>query len=281
MKSNLAALVEALRILKISNFLNKKGRILITAHGLHEPPEGNSAPLISLIKKGIYGNSCIVAECAEDFLAIEGRGLAFFEFEIIGKEKNIHEITANFLLKENLINPLFVGFELLKLLFKQDNKIKTGSLFISIFHCGDEPNRFPNYCKIGGTRRYLPTEDFKLVYNEFEEIAKMLNQIFYPKVEIRFKVINRRESFHVSKDSKIVASLQKAYYKVTGTKLKEKMLNIVADAPYFANVAHIPVTYHGVDSRTAHSDLEFINIDDAVRASKVYIQTAIEFFTKN
>ena len=296
MKAGLVAIIEALRIIKESNYISNKGKILFTAHGLHEPP-GDSNSLKALIRKGIYGDACVVAEGGRNylttssgkeeqfFLATKGKGLIFFEFYIKRKGKEIHELFSKSSIRSN---PLLIGYHLIDMLVKkgkiiEKNRMKdigAGSLFLYRFKAGDKTQRFPRSCIIEGSRRYLPGETLEDINKEFNTLHNKIQDFASPEIEVKLKVIDRRQPFEIDKDSLIVYSLKKAYLSITGKNLVEGIMSSVADGSYFTNLAHIPFVYQGVNTNnSAHSSLEFVDIDDVARTAKIYLQIIIEYFS--
>jgi len=300
MKAGLVAVIEALRIIKESNYISNKGRILFTAHGLHEPP-GDSNSLKALIKEGIHGDACVVAEGGRnylpivgkevDFLATKGKGLIFFEFHIKRKGKEIHEpigLDYRVFSKSSIqSNPLLIGYHLIDMLVKkgkiiEKNRTKdmgAGSLFLYRLKSGDKTQRFPRSCIIEGSRRYLPGETLEDIKEEFNVLRNKIQEFASTEIEVRLKVIDRRQPFEIDKNSLIVNSLREAYLSITGKNLVEGIINVVADGSYFANLANIPFIYHGVHCNSAHSSLEFVDIDDVIRTTKIYIQIIVEYFS--
>lgn len=278
MKSGLAAMAEAVRVIKELGFpLN--GTIMLTAHGLHEAPLGHNETLESLMRKNIYGDACVVGEVASNFIPLVGKGMIIFEFVITRPGEVLHETKA-----PDGVNPILAGQKLIELLRINVDKIggqnyygkkKSETIFFGIFESGDFYNRIPTKCRIVGTRRFSPGRAFQDVEEEFEGIIKKIESSF--NVEIKVDLSRIGLPFKVNRNEKIVISLRNAYEHVVKEKLSFGATDTVGNAPWFINLANIPTVYHGVDQSTAHSDLEYVKISDIVRAAKVYVLTALNY----
>lgn len=278
MKSSLAAYAEVARILKeLGNPF--KGTLMITAHGLHESPVGHGEALESLLKRGIHGDACVVGEVADDFVPVVGKGQTTFEYNISRDGDPVHETWA----KPGTVNPLDAGYELLKLFEEKRAEIKedvmeyvgSESIFVGIFQGGDFFNRVPTTCKIMGTRRFSTKRTEEEIDRELGEMADKVAEKTGAGVEL--KTVRTAEAFIMEKDDPIVTSLRGSYQIATGKELPLGGVSIVGDGSKFINIAGIPTVYHGIDGSTAHSDLEYIHLDDFVRATKVYLGTALNF----
>jgi len=71
-------------------------------------------------------------------------------------------------------------------------------------------------------------------------------------------------------DHPLLLALQEAYREVTGDELKPVGIKVVADGALFA-AAGIPTVYHGPVGSGAHADIEFMTVDELVRAAEVYV----------
>jgi len=278
MKSSLAAYAEVARILKEIG-CPFRGTLMITAHGLHESPVGHGETIESLLRRGIHGDACVVGEVAEKFLPVVGKGQTTFEFNISREGSPIHETWA----KPGTVNPIDAGYELLKLFDERRREISKDameyvgaeSIFVGIFQSGDFFNRVPTTCRIMGTRRFSTKRASDDIDRELQEMADRVGAKTGATVEL--KTVRCGEAFTLNKDEPVVASLRNAYQTATGKELPLGGVSIVGDGAKFINIARIPAVYHGIDGSTAHSDLEHIHISDFVRATKVYLGTALNF----
>ena len=279
MKSSLAAIAEMARIL-VESSAKFRGEILITVHGLHEAPWGKNETLRSLIDKKIFGDAAVVCELGGTFLPIVGKGMTFFEFIITREGPVLHDTMVT----PDVVNPIWAGHRLLEILrdkvapLTQEPYEYVGpdSLFIGIFESGDFYNRVTQKCRIVGTRRHTPKRTMHDVRSELESAAQQVEQEMNVKVNLELQ--RMEEAFRLARDEKIVKVIRKAYLEVTGNELPFGGTPTIANGTHLIQWASVPAVCHAVDSTTAHADLEFVHLDDIVRATKVYIATALNFF---
>ncbi|MBC8232155.1 M20/M25/M40 family metallo-hydrolase [bacterium] len=282
MKSSLAAIAEMARVF-VESSAKFKGEILITAHGLHEAPWGENETLRSLIDKKIFGDATVVGELGGTFLPIVGKGLTIFEFIITREGPVLHET----MIGTDVVNPIWAGHRLLEVLrdgveqltHEPYEYVGPDSLFIGIFEGGDFYNRVTQKCRIVGTRRHTPKRTVADVRNELESAVQQIEQEMNVKVTLNLQ--RMEEAFQLSQNEKIVRAIRKAYLEVTGNELPYGGTSTIANGTHLIQWASVPSVCHAVDSTTAHADLEFVHLEDIVRATRVYIATALNFFGQN
>jgi acetylornithine deacetylase/succinyl-diaminopimelate desuccinylase-like protein len=91
MKSGLAAAAEALRALRDTKALSA-GKVLLTAHDLHEAPWGAGQQLDQLIRDGCVGDGILLPEPLHDRLPVVGRGGATWKVTIRRTGQPVHEV---------------------------------------------------------------------------------------------------------------------------------------------------------------------------------------------
>src|SRR5439155_9155096 len=91
MKGGIAAMCEAMRALRDAGVL-PGGRILVTAHDLHESPWGDGSQVDGLIDRGFLGDGVLLPEYLSDPLPVVGRGLAILEARITRDGQPVHEV---------------------------------------------------------------------------------------------------------------------------------------------------------------------------------------------
>ncbi len=72
MKGGIAAFVEALRVLRDTDAI-QRGGVMITAHDHHEAPWGDRRQLLALIREGYVGDGVLLPEYLGDVLPVAGR----------------------------------------------------------------------------------------------------------------------------------------------------------------------------------------------------------------
>jgi acetylornithine deacetylase/succinyl-diaminopimelate desuccinylase-like protein len=278
MKGGLAAMAEAAHVIASSG-ARLKGDLLLVAHGLHEAPDGHGEDLLDLVRRGIKGDAVIIAEVASDTLPVVGLGQAIFDFTISRPGETTHEL----LTPPATPHPILAAVHLVNLMEARNAELAQSpipyigaeSYFIGILHGGDFFNRWTNTCRLVGTRRYGPANSFAGVEEELRSMAARVERDTWARVDLN--LIPVRDGFRVAEDESLVVALRRAYLEVTGHDLPLVGSRMVGDAPIFITEGKVPALYHGPGGQGAHADLESVAVADLVRATKVYVLTALDY----
>jgi acetylornithine deacetylase/succinyl-diaminopimelate desuccinylase-like protein len=274
MKGAMSAMVECVRVLKDLG-LPRRGRILLTFHGLHEM--GGSAPLLALIRRGIVGDAVIIGELGSgEQLIISSPGLTFFRYAVQRQGDVIHETNA----LPGMGDPLRIGNALFGRLMSLRDELhdntahQRGSLFVGRFVAGDYPNRLPATCVIEGTRRHSAGWSIADTRAELKQIAHDALDNGDPSarssitIETTFPV--QIEAYEIDPACRIAQSLRFAYRFVSGNELIPTTSRAVGNAADFVNLAGIPAVYYGCQYATAHSDNERLSVSELTHLVRVY-----------
>jgi len=278
MKGGMAAVVEALQAL-IASGAAVDGSVLVTAHGLHEAPMGDQRTLHSLIRKGIHGDAAVVVELGEDFLPLAAKGMAIFRFEISREGTPMHEVEA----PTDLPHPLWVTGRLLGALDAWRTQLAEHpvpllgpeSIFLGQVHGGDFYNRVPVMARVEGTHRYAAPRTLDDLRADYAALCHRLEE--ETRATVRCSLQHVGPPFSLRIDEPLVRSIRDAYQASTGRELPVRGINVVGNAADLAGLAGIPAVYHGVNQKTAHSDDEWVGVDDLVRAARVYAATILSY----
>ncbi|HEY3078759.1 MAG TPA: M20 family metallopeptidase [Chloroflexota bacterium] len=278
MKSAVAAMAEVARVL-VEGGVHLKGTLQLIAHGRHEAPLGYGEDLAALVRRGLGGDAAIVTELGWDELPVVGMGMAIFTITIARPGEPSHELMT----PAGTPHPLLATGRVLAGLERFAREIERRvvprigpeSLFVGEVHGGDFYNRFPNRCRIVGTRRYGPEWRFQDVRAELEELLRPIAAETGCEVELHLQSV--KESFEVDESEPIVRALRGAYQELNGRELPLAGIRIVADAPIFIRDGGVPCVYHGIRGHGAHGDLEYVEVPEIVRATEVYLLTALRY----
>ena len=278
MRGGLAAEVEAVRAL-VDAGIRLKGDIMLTAHGMHEAPTGHAEDLIHRLHHGPKGDAAVIAEGASNMLLVAGLGMGIFEVEITRAGEAAHENST----PANTPHPILAGTRLVQLMQERHAEYQQmpiphlgpESFFVAEFHSGDFYNRFPNYAKIVGTRRWAPHKSFEEVGAEIEGLARQVEAETGVAVKVNFS--KTKDGFILEPDEPIAAALKGGYHDATGNDLPDGGWRSVADAPVFFKEGGIPAVYHSPGGSGAHADHESVEIASLARAARVYLATAVRF----
>lgn len=280
MKSGVAAFIEATRVL-IESGVRLKGNLVLATHSLHEAPVGHMEGLKALIARGdVFVDAAVVAEVAFDGLPIRGKGQCLFEIEITRDGEVLHENAARPLGVSNPLEPATrLAHRMLQrhdeLSARDDPLIGPETYFIGQIHGGDFYNRVPTRVFLNGNYRYLPDKDWPDVYREVDD---QIAAIDWPAdVKVTRKLFGNGLGYDVSPDARIVKALQSAYRTIVGNELPLVGSLSVSDVNVIAREAGIPVVAHGTGTTTAHADLEWVDLPNIVRTTKVFIATILEY----
>ena len=96
-------------------------------------------------------------------------------------------------------------------------------------------------------------------------------------VEIRLEMKKVRDGYRIEKNDKVVQALLQAVKKVRGIDLPLVGKKLVTDAGIFVNDMGIQTVCYGPDQRTAHGEVEYVEIDELAQTVKVYLQLIHEY----
>jgi acetylornithine deacetylase/succinyl-diaminopimelate desuccinylase-like protein len=280
MKSGIAAMIEATRVL-IENDVRLRGNLILATHSLHEAPVGHMEGLKALIARGdVFVDAAIVAECGFDTLPIRGKGQCLFEIEITREGEVLHENVAR---PRGVSNPLEQAARLAHRMLQRheelsvhaDPLIGPETYFLGQIHGGDFYNRVPTRAFMNGTYRYLPDKDWPDVYRE---VDAQIAAIDWPAdITVTRKLFGNGLGYQVSPEAGIVQALRNAYHTIVGRELPLEGNLSVSDVNVIAREAGIPVVAHGTGSTTSHADLEWVDLPNIVRTTKVFIATILNY----
>ena len=285
MKSGIAAMVEATRVLTESGW-RPRGALILATHSLHEAPVGHMEGLRELIGRGdVFVDAALVAESAYDALPIRGKGQALYEITIRRQGEVLHENVAR---PRGLPNPLDAAVELAGRIRAEDRRAEnqqlSGSdepllgpetLFLGQIHGGDFYNRVPVEAMLNGTYRCWPERDWDHVEALFARLLEGLDRD--GALEIDLRLLSNGLGYAVDPKARIVRALRQGYQHVVGRLLPLGGAQSVCDVNLIVREAGIPAVPHGTGSTTAHADLEWVELAGVVRATKVYLATIVNY----
>ncbi len=277
MKGGLAAIAEAVRALREAG-VRLRGDVLVTAHGLHEAPLGDQRTLRSLLRRGVAGDAALVAELGHDHLPVAAKGMSIFRIEVSREGRVLHEVE----LERPETNPLAAVRQVLDRLDQRARDLRlvdrplvgAESLFVGQVHGGDFYNRVPLTAEVVGTRRYAVPHSLATVRAELETLCREVASGCGLDLRVQLQEVGM--PYELDRDEPIIGAVQRAYLRATGAALPVGGAGAVGNAADF--VAHgVPAVYHGVNQATAHSDDEWVGVQDLVRAARVYAASMVEY----
>jgi len=281
MKGALACMIMSLVSIKRSGY-NLKGDLYFAAV-INE--ELKSEGTEHIVKNGPKTNTAIVGEPTALEIAVGHRGLEWIKITVIGKTTHggTPQSGVNAISKAaKLINR--IEEELIPK-FKERNHPILGepSLNFGVIKGGDQPSSVAGKCVIQIDRRWIPGESLKQVYDELNDlIQKMKNEDKDFNAEIKPYFENSKMMVHkyMEIDSKhlIIKDLSSSIEKILNRKSKIVSFPAWTDAALLSNYANIPSVIFGPGNlKNAHSENEFIELEQLYNAYKIYTLTSLKY----
>jgi acetylornithine deacetylase/succinyl-diaminopimelate desuccinylase-like protein len=280
MKSGIAAMVEALRVL-VESGVGLGGNVILATHSLHEAPVGHMEGLRALIARGdVFTHAALVTEGGFDTLAIRGKGQALFEIEITRPGEPLHENVAR---PRGLPNPLDHAVALAARLLEatralavaDDPLLGPETFFLGQIHGGDFYNRLPTRAFLNGVHRYWPDKSWAQIEERFHHLLASVERP--AGLEVHLHLLSNGLGYEVPPETPLVRALRQGYRAVVGRELPLVGELSVSDVNVIVREAGIPAVGHGTGSTTAHADLEWVSLADIVRTTKVYLATIVAY----
>lgn len=279
MKGSLAAILEVLRVIGESKS-QVDGEIIVIASSLHESPGGRGEDLNALAKESIVdADAAIVMEGATYDCTIAQLGSATYKITVERDGEPSHQLYT----KEDTPHPISIAAEIVNALEVRNKELKKeiiedigyASYFTGNMKSGEFYNQMPKRAYLEGVRRYGPDQSFSEIEGEMKhvlgEIAKR-NQ-----VHIHLELKKVRDGYRVNQDAEIVKVLSKAIQKVRGIDPPFVGKKLVTDAGIFSKEFGIPTVCSGPNQERAHSEVEYVEINELAQAAKVYLEIIREF----
>jgi len=278
MKAGTAAALEALLVLRDTQVL-RRGRILFTAHDLHEAPWGRGEQLDQLIRAGLHGEAVLLPEPLSDYLPVVGRGAATWKVTLSRPGPAVHEVMR----PRDEPDVIAAGAELIarladfqeQLYQRCDPHAGHESVFIGQIHSGEIYNQYPRECWLEGTRRWLPGADRDCVRAEFVALVEEVAQDTRTQAQCLFSII--RDPFRLAPSDPLVTAFQTAYARQRGEPLPLAAKPFVDDGNSFYGLGRIPAITHGPRAGGQHTVAEWVDIADLSRVATLYAETALRY----
>jgi acetylornithine deacetylase/succinyl-diaminopimelate desuccinylase len=269
MKGACAAAAEAVRVLAEQPFA---GEVVIVAIGLHEAPSGRGEDLTHLLESGFSADMAVVCELSGHNVAVAHMGQATVEITVSRPGMPTHELQT----PAGTPHPLLAAARVVDAIAARNAELAAvehpwvgaETYFVGELHGGDFYNRFPTTCRIVGTRRWAPGNTLEAVEAEYRELLDGVAAETGCDIELDLRLV--RGQYEIDIEHPLLKALQASYEEVTGNTLEPVGIKVVADGALFS-AAGIPTVYHGPVGSGAHADVEFMPVDELVRAAEVYV----------
>lgn len=283
MKGSLACIAEVIRVLSGSGEI-LAGKLIIVVNSLHESPGGRGEDLIALTENvPLQADAAVVMEGATYDCTVAQFGSATFEITIAREGESSHQLYT----PPGTPHPITVTAEVIRTLNRLNERLESeyiedigyASYFIGSVHSGQFYNQHPNKAEIIGVRRYGPQTKFEDVQKELQSELERIAVQHRVVIDLDLKKV--RDGYRINKNNAAVAVLIEAVRKVRNMDMPFAGKRIVTDAGIFANNLAIPTLCHGPDQRTAHGDVEYVEISELELTAKVYLQFIFDFLASD
>ncbi len=278
MKGAMACAAEVARVL-VQAQEGFPGELVVVGIGLHEAPSGRGEDLVHLLRERSFrADGVIVCEGGGDRLPVAHMGSATFEIMISRPGISTHELETS----EGTPHPILAAGRVLSAIAARSAELAANrhpwvgaeTYFVGECHGGDFYNRFPNRCRLVGTRRWAPGRSLAAVEAEFQKMLAKLRAETECDIGLDLRLV--RDSYRIDPEHSLVKAVRGAYQEVTGRPLELTGMKTVADASIWQE-AGIPAVYHGPQGTGAHADVESVPVSELVRATRVYLLALREY----
>ncbi|NOU97839.1 M20/M25/M40 family metallo-hydrolase [Paenibacillus sp. LMG 31456] len=279
MKGSLACIAEVVRVVRDSG-VTLPGKLVIIANSLHESPGGHGEDLMALVEKiDIRADAAVVMEGATYECSVAQLGSATFEIAIERDGEPSHQLHT----PSDTPHPITVAAEIIQKLNGLNAELEkeyieyigSASYFVGSIHSGQFYNQFPNKAELVGVRRYAPHVTFAEVESEMMDVLNRIAERNRVRIGLDLKKV--RDGYRIDPNDPAVASLTRAISKIRSINPPLAGKKLVTDASIFVNALGISTLCYGPDQRSAHGDVEFVEISELELTAKVYLQFIHEF----
>jgi acetylornithine deacetylase/succinyl-diaminopimelate desuccinylase len=281
MKGPLASMIMALVGIKRSGIKLKGDLIFAAVINEEQTSEGTEY----IVRNGPKTDAAIVGEPTNMEIAAGHRGLEWLKIKIKGKTthggtsnqginaiskaaKLITEIENNLIPKMNKKNHWLIG---------------PPTLNFGKIYGGDQPSTVAGECSIELDRRWIPSENYEQLFNDFYEIFDKLkkeDQKFDAELTRIYGDVNMmvHKPMEIDINDTVVKCLETSLFIVNGVNPPIVSFPAWTDASLLSNYAKIPTVVFGPGILAkAHSKEEYIEIEQLYKALQVYAITAINY----
>jgi acetylornithine deacetylase/succinyl-diaminopimelate desuccinylase-like protein len=162
-----------------------------------------------------------------------------------------------------------------KLSARADALVGPETFFLGQIHSGDFYNRMPTRAFMNGTYRFWPDKMWQDVQRTFDDLLDPSGR--HPELHVDLRLLSNGLGYDVSPEADIVKALRQGYQTIVGRELPLVGGLSVCDANVIVREAGIPAITHGTGTTTAHADLEWVELADVVRTTKVFLATIVNY----
>ncbi len=281
MKGGLASMLLAAKALKESS-VSLKGDLLLTAV-VDEEVTGYGAN--DIVRRGYTADMVVVAEPTDLKPVRAHKGLVWFEVTTVGRALHSSRVSSrgvggevNAIYKMGKVLDALQRY-LLELEKRVDPLVGNPTVSVGTITGGSKTNVVPDRCSVTVDRRLLPGEKAGDVTAEVESILRKLGEED-PAFKSEMKIVLNREGAVTSLDEPVVRLSKESAEEVLGTEVEVSGSPATSDMETFVNQGGIPTIMLGPGRiGTAHITDEYVEVDQVVKAAKIYVTLALKTLT--
>jgi acetylornithine deacetylase/succinyl-diaminopimelate desuccinylase len=247
--------------------------------------ESGSLGTEHLVKHGLQAEMAIVGEPTDLAIVTAHKGVERLRIVVKGKAAHAShpEKGVNAIVKAAKLVTAIEERLIPRLKERQDELLGSPTLNIGTIRGGGErPNIVPPSCEIKLDRRWLPGETIPGIFAELQEIIDELRRED-PELEAELErdesqgiVRLPHEPLKCPRDHSLVQALEESLQQV-GLQPVITGASFWTDAALLSTLGKIPAVVFGPgDIAQAHSDSEFIEIEEMIAATRIYALTALK-----
>ena len=248
------------------------GELAIVATGLHEAPAGRGEDLARLLAEGFRADYAVVGELTPPgSVVVAHMGQATAEITISRPGMATHELQV----PPGTPHPLHAAARVIEAIRRRGDELAAvehpwvgaETYFLGEVHGGDFYNRHPTTCRLVGTRRWAPGTTLAAVEQEYRALLGEVARETGCAIELELRLV--RDAYAIDPAHPLVEALRQA----AGEELEPVGVKAVADGAIWS-AAGIPTVYHGPAGAGAHADVEYVEVAELERATRVYVELA-------
>lgn len=278
MKGSVAAMLAAMAALKRAG-VEFRGSIKFAGVVGEEAP-GTSEGVRALIKRGIGADWAVVGEATGLEIACAHKGMEWLKIEVRGKAAHgsVPQQGINAITKAAKIIQALETKVVPRLKERVHPLVGSPTLNIGRIEGGVQANIVPDYCRFILDRRYIPGETLEEVRGEVQEVIAELKR---EDPELDAQIVPQREStgrgpMETAVDHPLVKALQRAGADILGHEPVVKGVDYWTDGAHLVKAGIPTVVFGPGHIAQAHGAVEFVEVEQLVKAAKVYALTALE-----
>ncbi|MEX2752896.1 MAG: M20 family metallopeptidase [Candidatus Freyarchaeota archaeon] len=276
MKAALAAMVAALAALHKAG-VKLKGSLLFTGVSGEET---GSAGARRIVERGPTSNCAIVGEPTNLVITHGGYGITFATINIRGKAAHGSTPHEGINAIEKAAKIIVRMREKLPKIFAErtDPVVGPPTYNVGIIKSGTQPNIVPDKCTLVIDREVVPGETLEQIIADFQGIIDELREedpeldatVAVPAVDL--------QPLKTSLDYPFIKHLAQATQHILG-RVEYTGRCGSTDAAIFSEAGIPSVIFGPGEIKVAHSEAEYVEVEQVVNAAKIYTLTALNYLT--